>query len=493
MVVTGLLAFYSFFFVNFDCVAGTNWLCEGFGVNEKSNLLEKLGWIGAGEISIYLAVVASRRANAEQETARAHHETAKAHHKTASLDRFRGGQDAFRKGDRVAGAQSMLLSSLEYGMEDYAEEVSGEVCKYIREETSSKLYRDEHPKDPSEEIYYLLELMFVGRTERQKKNVDKFWRHAEADLSESYLAGCDLEGANFKGARLIEVCFNSARLRQARFYGANLVRSKFVCSRLSGATFMGADLTQSRFLNATLTEARFQGSCLLEAKFICCSLDRTEFMGVEMPYAWFLSCAPEMPTIQMAHLEDSEELRRLTKLGMQIPELQRWWFRGAFTGLQVGIKGKPNRADFLERLWKGVNLKRGKPLRLNTIVLEGGISDRWRARIGEEIAELYRGGNELKEDVDEGLRHHRLTEKFGIKLNEKWDNKPRKVNRCTEKEIKGWEKDYDDNRKTEFSPEALGKEGVKKTNPNATKWPLLPPDKCCIANPHKASTGAKSS
>ena len=486
MGVTGFCAVYSLLCVDSYCGApGAHWLCEIFGVSEKSKLLESLGWIVAGEISIYLAVVANRRATAEEkiagahhETAKAYHEAAKAHHKTASLDRIRGGQNAFRKGEeRVAGAQAMLLSSLEYGMEDYAEEVSEEVCKYIREETSSKPYQAKYRYTPSEEIYYLLELMFVGRTERQKENVDKFWRHAEADLSGSYLAGCDLEGANFKGARLIEVCFNSARLRQARFYGANLMKSKFVCSRLSGATFMGADLTQSSFLNATLTEARFQGSCILEAQFICCSLDRTEFMGVEMQYARFLSHAPKMVSIQNAHLGDSEELRRLTILGMQTPELQRWWFRGAFTGLQVGIMGKPNHADFLERLQKGADLQRGEPLRLNTIVLEGGISDVRRESLTEEITEFYGGGMEFEEDVDEELRRHRLAEKHGIKPNEKWDNKPGNVNRYTEKEMKGWVEDYDNNRKTEFSPEALGRKGVKKGNPNATKWPLLPPDK----------------
>ena len=323
-------------------------VCGLLGIEKKSELTNYLGWLGAGFVSLYLAWVGTHGAAALNKTAKALSKTAEASNKstessfkttealsetakaslktseaslkTASNNVLSGSRERFGRGlshfgskqgsRRIGGAHEMFLSSLEDGMEGHRAAVAGAVCMRIRDETSSEHYMKEHRLSPSSEIRRLLDLMFVGGNEEQRKSIEDFWKGLQADLSGSYLAGCELEGANFKEARLERVCFNRAKLRQARFYGAKLGKACFVLAELEGAAFMGADMKNARFWGAELMDARFQGSILDRAEFVRCSLEYTEFMGARMSYARFL------------------EPRVMNKL-------QRWYFRGAFHGTRA--------------------------------------------------------------------------------------------------------------------------------------------------------------
>ena len=308
------------------------WVCKLFGINEKIELTKGLGWLGAGIIAVYLARVNAERAEAHHETAKASHKSADENILSGSRERLRGGRRDFEGEQgwkRVGGAHEMFLASLEGRMEGHRWAVATVVCLHIRDETSKPSYQKANPISPSFEMRSLLQLMFMGGNEEQRKNVEDFWKGMRVDLSGSYLVGCDLEGANFKEARLDGVCFNSANLKGARFYGASLVESKFVCAELTDAAFMGATLTNARFWEATLSHARFQGSLLDGANFMRARLYDTEFMGAEMP---------------QAHFEGA--------VSNHEGGLQRWHFRGAFHSAALSMKNPPN--DFKSRLDEGL-------------------------------------------------------------------------------------------------------------------------------------------
>ena len=224
----GLYVVLVFVLLLFTDNCACNWACRLFGVEEKSELTKFLGFLGAAGISLYLAWVSTRRVAAMDDTAKALGETAKASLKTseaslktASNNVLSGSRERFSRGlshfgskqgsRRIGGAHEMFLSSFEDGMEGHRAAVAGAVCMRIRDETSSKRYKKENRLSPSPEIRRLLELMFVGGNDEQRKNVEDFWKGMRADLSGSHLAGCDLEGANFKEARLERVCFNRAK------------------------------------------------------------------------------------------------------------------------------------------------------------------------------------------------------------------------------------------------------------------------------------------
>ena len=450
-----------------SCLWGskTDWVCWVFGVSEKSRLVEYLGWMAAGGISIYLAWVGKRRADAQDEIAKAQGKTADAMHKTVSVSLLSSSRERFQKGlrhfgskqgrVRVGGAHEMFLASLEDGMESYTEVVAGVVCQHIRDKTTKVSYKSKHLLSPSPEIRCLLEFMFVGATDRQRENVENFWMDMRADLSDSHLAGCELGRGNFKDALLEGVCFNSAKLRQARFYGAKLGDSKFVSADLKGAAFMGAEMPRARFWGAELEEARFQGSYLGEAEFMYSNLNYTQFMGAEMPHACF------------------QEAKRLPH------GLQRWCFRGAFTEAEWSLNPP---TDFEGRLREGMD-SGGLPCRpkepvikLRPIRLKGGLDEKCIKHIAEEVAE-FRLRRELgKRKMQAGilcfLRKHRWGANYDVKPNDEWEELPKEQKHYSEEDVKGWKKDYEENKETQL----LSESEKASLPPHQTSYLLLPPD-----------------
>ena len=432
----------------------TNWVCKFFGAKEKIEVIKFLGWIAAGTISLVVAWSAAKRAYALNQTANAHYETSRTQLKIAAIDRFRKGQAHFRETKGVTGAESMLLASLEQGMENYAGEVSMEICEYIRNETSSTYYRKLNHSRPSREISRILEVIFVGKTERQGKNVDTFWKHVKADLSGSYLVGCDLKGANFKKARLDGVYFNSANLKQARFYGASLRESKFVHAKLTGAAFMGADLTVAHFQEAYLPEARFQGSLLKGTEFIEAKLGDAEFMGAQMPSAVF-SGASAMPRV-LQGWDFSDSWGRLFRIYLR-PILYKWYFRGFLKWYFRGLKK-----------WDFDKLRGDRPWNLQRWHFRGTFTEspyhrddvlNWRERL---IFGLDSWGSRRHSPGPQDQYKPRLPNvnfspeypatmcPWGEKIDKEWDSMGKKITNYQKKDIKKWEKDYEENKKTQL-------------------------------------------
>ena len=447
------------------CTTCQNLICNLFGAKEKIQVIGFLGWMAAGEISLVLAWSASARASALNKTAEAHHETAKAHHGAVkesmlsrlSLYRKRHIEGLSLLGNveasvRIWGAMDIFLGSLQPDMEEYRTRTAITLCAHIREKTISPSYQEKYRYQPSSEVSEILSFLFV-KGGGQKDNVNKFWAMDRADLSGSYLAGCNLEGANFKEAQLDKVCFNFANLQQARFYGASLKQSEFLRASLKGATFMGAEMAEAHFWWANLTEAHFQGSSLHHAGFIFCDLDDTEFMGAEVPLARFL---------------EKDDAKKI----------QRWYFRGA-SGDANQINISPT--DLRVRLQRGLGTERSK-LTLESIMLRpGGFSKKHinsMLKKNEDFMNFYHWWTpEILEErtgefCDFLMKNYTGVQKdfYGIKPDEKWEKRKPEEKYYSEKDIEEWMKDYEENR----TPQLLSP--GKKQSPDSitNQHPICP-------------------
>ena len=289
--------------------------------------------MAAAVISLTLAWIGAVRSNALDKTVQAQNRDITESTLSRTREHYSRGLTHFgatKEGVRIGGAVDMLLTSFHPTMGEYRAVTAATLCGHIRDTTTSLSYKKTYWHRPSSEVSYILRLLFEQGGANEEK-MKKFWEGNTADLSGSHLAGCDLEGANFKKARLDGVCFNWANLKQARSYGAELKRSKFVNADLMGATFMGAKLERSCFWGASLQQARFQGSFLGGADFMRVFLYDTEFMGARM---------------QQASFTGASSLHRGGGL-------QRWHFRGAFDMPDLSMQNPPD--DFKGNLNEGLN------------------------------------------------------------------------------------------------------------------------------------------
>ena len=105
------------------------------------------------------------------------------------------------------------------------------------------------------------------QTLKQGVNTWNDWRqenpHLTPDISKSYLAEMNLEGANLSGADLSFTNLSRANLRESDLRGANLQRVMLFEGDLSGADLTGANLQDSRLLRVNYAGTKFQKSTQL--------------------------------------------------------------------------------------------------------------------------------------------------------------------------------------------------------------------------------------
>ena len=88
----------------------------------------------------------------------------------------------------------------------------------------------------------------------------------EADLSNLYLIGVDLQGRNLQKANLFGADLQNARAEGANFRGAKLELADLRGARLQGANFTGANLVLADLRRAILRLANFTGANLRDTK-----------------------------------------------------------------------------------------------------------------------------------------------------------------------------------------------------------------------------------
>ena len=95
------------------------------------------------------------------------------------------------------------------------------------------------------------------------------------NLFQADLAGANLRGRNFSGARLRQADLSSVLAGHARFAGGDLRDLNAYGATMGGADFARTDLTNATFVGAYLVGANFAGA----------HLDGTNFSGAEMARA----------------------------------------------------------------------------------------------------------------------------------------------------------------------------------------------------------------
>ena len=118
----------------------------------------------------------------------------------------------------------------------------------------------------------------------QKKN----WK-IDAELESAYLAGMDLNGANF-----IRGNFRNAILTKANLKGSRLNKAMLENSNLSGANLENADLTDANLKNADLTGANLEranlsGAILRRANLSHSNLSWSNLRAADLEYSYHLS------------------------------------------------------------------------------------------------------------------------------------------------------------------------------------------------------------
>ena len=468
-VVVSILALYSVVFIGTDCSprwwhqGGGDWACQTFGAETKSQLVEYLGWMAAAVISLALAWIGAVRSNALDKTVQAQNRDITESTLSRTREHYSRGLTHFgatKEGVRIGGAVDMLLTSFHPAMGEYRTVTAATLCGHIRDTTTSPSYEKTYWRQPSSEVSYIMRLLF-GKGGPNEEKMKKFWEGNPKDLSGSYLAGCDLEGANFKEARMDEVCFNGANLKQARFYGAGLKRSKFVKATLTGATFMGAELERSCFWGASLEEARFQGSSLKGADFMRAFLHDTEFMGAQMDQAYFAGAS-----------------------SLHGGGLQRWHFRGAFDMLNpISMQNSPD--DFKGRLNEGLNAWKHLPLFddlpedqkyepfLKSVCFRSVLGEKEIKPVAAEIVKFRsiqaQDEQKIKERILEALREERSSKWESVKPDKNWDKLDETKTNYQQKDIEEWVKAYDENRETELRPR------TGTSDPIVVYYPICPP------------------
>ena len=179
---------------------------------------------------------------------------------------------------RLGAAQILFDMALKPEMKHLRPTIADMMCSHIQMTTIDDNYEKKHTGAPSHEIQKLLDLLFVprqGQEERQKK----FWDGVRPNLTGSYLRGANLEGANFKEAKLLAVQLQGSTIRGAMFYGADLFKSELHGAIAHDAVFNGARLVGVQFWASYLQRSQFRGAILVDAQFQLCNLKEADFRG----------------------------------------------------------------------------------------------------------------------------------------------------------------------------------------------------------------------
>jgi len=195
------------------------------------------------------------------------------------------------------------------------DEVCKFFCEYIRKTTSREDYQKKYNKQPSEEIQYIINLLFVKTiTKRYIKDNQSvsssiyIFDSCGKDLTKAFLYGTDfnfakLSNVNFTNAKLNEVKFWNAELTNAyfgsRFYypikyddntqlrnvdfnNAKLDSVNFEIAQFSTVSFLNATLNNICFTRAKLNAVDFNDAKLREVDFYDAILSEINFKGTSL-------------------------------------------------------------------------------------------------------------------------------------------------------------------------------------------------------------------
>lgn len=111
-------------------------------------------------------------------------------------------------------------------------------------------------------------------------------RFDDADLTYSYLEGCELIECSALRARLSSISLETAVVERSKFAGANLSRMSLDRARIVDCDFEAAALGRSSITAATVERVTFRGARLVDAKldrahFIDCDFSQADFSEVD--------------------------------------------------------------------------------------------------------------------------------------------------------------------------------------------------------------------
>ena len=132
---------------------------------------------------------------------------------------------------RTGGVYNLIFLAKEYPNE-FKETVFNILCSHIRSITSINDYKKEFNLNPSNEIQTLMLLLF--------NSDDNFFSDLEGDLSNAYLAGIKLTGANLFRANLSYTNLIKADLSEVNMSEADLSRAN-----LSNALLINTDMSRA--------------------------------------------------------------------------------------------------------------------------------------------------------------------------------------------------------------------------------------------------------
>jgi uncharacterized protein YjbI with pentapeptide repeats len=140
------------------------------------------------------------------------------------------------------------------------------LCTFVRTETASDSYQDEHQEKPREDVQTALNIL----ARRGRRASLTSW--AVLDLRGSFLCGADLSHGDLRRTRLTGAELRSCLFFRTRPSGADLARTN-----LNNSEFLQADLRQTSFFSAVGERCTFRRAWLKNANLTQSKLRQSSF------------------------------------------------------------------------------------------------------------------------------------------------------------------------------------------------------------------------
>ena len=244
----------------------------GLKADEKSAVLKYLGFAMGGVLVAIQATASHLRAKAMEAVVKQQAEANRQNESGLRQERLKNaiehlGSDS--ESVRLGGAYELF--HLADDTESLRQTVLDILCAHIRRTTGQDRYKEKYSSKPSTEIESLLAQVFVYRPEVLSGN--------RVNLSESWLNGADLRGAQLAGADLRSAQLSKARLEYAELQGAIIVGGRLAGASLRGGLLQGADLTSAELCGVDLVSANLEGARLSWASLQGASLADANLRG----------------------------------------------------------------------------------------------------------------------------------------------------------------------------------------------------------------------
>lgn len=280
----------------------------GLKADEKSAVLKYLGFAMGGVLVAIQATASHLRAKAMEAVVKQQAEANRQNESGLRQERLKNaiehlGSDS--ESVRLGGAYELF--HLADDTESLRQTVLDILCAHIRRTTGQDSYKEKYSSKPSTEIESLLAQVFVYRPEVLSGN--------RVNLSESWLNGADLRGAQLAGADLRSAQLSKARLEYARLERVNLAGARLneadlghACLReasLELANLRGAQLEYAELQGAIIGGGRLAGASLRGGLLQGADLTSAELCGVDLASANLEGAGLSWAKLQGASLADA--------------------------------------------------------------------------------------------------------------------------------------------------------------------------------------------